>query len=126
MTRYVVQTTNAPAAVGPYSQAISEGGFVFCSGQVALDPATGDMVGSTAAEQTHQCMANLTAVLEAAGSSLVHVVKFTVYLVDMNDFAEFNEVFAGYLGPEPPARATVGVVALPKGARVEIDCIARA
>lgn len=125
MSRFVVNTTNAPAAVGAYSQAVADGGFVFCSGQVGLDPATGEMVGATTAEQTHQCMKNLSAVLDAAGSSLVHVVKFTVYLVDINDFAEFNEVFAGYLGPEPPARATVGIAALPKGARVEIECIAR-
>lgn len=126
MTRFVVQTGSAPAAVGPYSQAISESGFVFCSGQIGLDPATGELVGATTPEQTHQCMKNLAAVLEAAGSSLVHVVKFTVYMVDIGEFADFNEVFSEYAGPEPPARATVGVAALPKGARVEVECIARA
>jgi 2-iminobutanoate/2-iminopropanoate deaminase len=125
MTRMVVETGNAPPAVGAYSQAISAEGLVFCSGQVALDPETGELVGDSVSEQTRRCLRNLSAVLDAAGTSLIHVLKVTAYLTDMADFGEFNEVYAEFFGTEPPARATVGVAALPKGARVEVECIAR-
>jgi 2-iminobutanoate/2-iminopropanoate deaminase len=124
MSKTVVQTSKAPAAIGAYSQAVSANGFVFCSGQVALDPDSGELVGDSVAEQTARCLDNLAAVLEAAGSSLVHVVKVVVYLADMGDFADFNEAYGGYFASEPPARVTVGVNALPKGARVEIECTA--
>lgn len=121
-----VATDGAPAAIGPYSQAILAGDLVFASGQVALAPATGALVGATAAEQCTQAMRNLAAVLEAAGSGLDRIVKTTVFLVDLADFAEVNAAYAVALGhPQaPPARATVQVAALPKGARVEIDAIA--
>lgn len=125
MAKQIVQTTDAPEAVGAYSQAVSSEGLVFCSGQIPLDPATGELLQSTVAEETRRCMDNLAAVLEAAGTSWVHVVKVTAFLTDMNDFAEFNEVYGEYVGGEPPARATVGVAALPKGARVEVECVAR-
>ncbi len=124
MTKVVVETSNAPAAVGAYSQAISGNGFVFCSGQIALDPATGELVKGSVADETRRCMENLAAVLEAAGSALVHIVKVTAYLTDIDDFAEFNETYRNFVGGDPPARAAVGVAALPKGARVEVDCIA--
>jgi 2-iminobutanoate/2-iminopropanoate deaminase len=124
MSKTVVQTSKAPAAIAAYSQAVSANGFVFCSGQVALDPDSGELVGDSVAEQTARCLDNLAAVLEAAGSSLVHVVKVVAYLADMGDFADFNEAYGGYFASEPPARVTVGVNALPKGARVEIECTA--
>ena len=126
MAKQVVHTSKAPEAVGPYSQAVKEDGVVFCSGQVPLDPSTGELVTGSVAEQTARAMDNLGAVLQAAGSDFARVVKVTAYLVDMNDFAEFNDVYAGYFDADPPARATVGVAALPKGARVEVECIARA
>lgn len=124
MPRTVISTSNAPGAVGAYSQAIATDALVFCSGQVGIDPETGTLVGGSIAEETRRCMQNLNAVLDAAGSSMPNVVKFTVYLTDIGDFEEFNGAFAEFVGPEPPARATVGVAALPKGARVEIECIA--
>jgi 2-iminobutanoate/2-iminopropanoate deaminase len=123
--RKVIYTQNAPEAVGPYSQAIRDGELLFCSGQVALDPGSGELLGSSVADQTRRAMDNLQAVLEAGGASFGSVVKVTAYLTDMNDFAEFNEVYAEYFTSSPPARATVGVAALPKGARVEVECIAR-
>jgi 2-iminobutanoate/2-iminopropanoate deaminase len=122
--RKTVTAPDAPAAVGPYSHAVISNGLVYCSGQVALDAATGELVGDTVAEQTRRCMENLSAVLAAAGSGPERVLKYTVYLTDMADFVEFNEAFALYAGDDPPARATVGVAALPKGARVEVECIA--
>ena len=125
MPREVVATDHAPAAVGAYSQAIASEGLVFCSGQIALDPSSGDMVGGTVADETRRCLDNLAAVLDAAGSSLGRVVKVTAFLTDIEDFAEFNEVYSGYFTDEPPARAAVGVAALPRGARVEVECIAR-
>jgi len=125
MTRSVVSTTKAPRAIGAYSQAIRSDGLIFCSGQVALDSATGELVGESVADQTRRCMENLSAVLEAAGASLESVVKVNAYLTDMNDFAEFNEVYGEFFSDEPPARAAIGVAGLPKGARVEIECIAR-
>ncbi len=124
MSKKVVAAPDAPAAVGAYSQAIAANGFVFCSGQVPLDPQTGELVGGSIADQTRRCLENLSAVLRAAGSSLDDVVKVTAFLIDMNDFQEFNEAYAEFFGDEPPARATFAVAALPKGAEVEIECIA--
>ena len=125
MARRAVSTTKAPRAIGAYSQAIRSDGLIFCSGQVALDSATGELVGESVADQTRRCMENLSAVLEAAGAGLESVVKVNAYLTDMNDFAEFNEVYGEFFSDEPPARAAIGVAGLPKGARVEIECIAR-
>ncbi|HET8907698.1 MAG TPA: RidA family protein [Ktedonobacterales bacterium] len=124
MTRTKVATTSAPAALGPYSQAIAIDSMVFASGQIGLDPATGQLVDGDVQAQTHQALRNLTAVLEAAGSSLANVVKTTVFLTSMGDFAAMNEIYATYFGDEPPARSTVAVAELPKGARVEIEAIA--
>jgi 2-iminobutanoate/2-iminopropanoate deaminase len=115
----------APAAIGPYSQAIVAGGFVHCSGQIALDPATGDLVLGDVSAQTERVLRNLAAVLAAAGSDLARAVKCTVYLKSMGDFAAMNAVYARHFpGDAPPARATVAVADLPKGALVEIDCTA--
>jgi len=122
--RQRIQTDNAPAAIGPYSQAIKAGGFVFCSGQVALDPQTGQFVAGGVAEQTEQVLKNLSAVLEAAGSSLDQVVKTTVFLADMKEFSEMNEVYARFFSEPPPARATVAAAGLPRDARVEIEAVA--
>ena len=119
-----VSTNNAPAAIGPYTQATVAGGFVFTAGQIALDPSTMEMVGSTAAEQTEQVFKNLVAVLAAAGTGLDSVVKTTVYLADMADFQAMNEVYAIHFGDHKPARAAVQAAALPKGALVEIDAVA--
>jgi len=119
-----VHSDDAPEAIGPYSQAIIAGGFVFCSGQVPFDPATMELVNGDVAIQTGQVMRNLTAVLEAAGSSLGQVVKTTVYLSDMGQFGAMNDVYAGHFGDHRPARATVAVKTLPKDVDVEIDCIA--
>ena len=119
-----VQTDRAPAAIGPYSQAVVHGGLVYCSGQVALDPASGQLVGDDAASQTEQVMKNLSAVLEAAGTSLRAALKVTIYLADMGDFQTVNEVYARHLKDHRPARATVAVRTLPKQALVEIDCVA--
>jgi 2-iminobutanoate/2-iminopropanoate deaminase len=120
----VVATDGAPKAIGPYSQAITTDGLVFTAGQVALDPTSGELVGKTTAEQTEQVFANLKAVLAAAGTSLANVVKTTVYLADMADFAQMNEVYARHFGTHKPARSTVQAAGLPKAARVEIDVIA--
>jgi 2-iminobutanoate/2-iminopropanoate deaminase len=125
--RNVVQTAAGPKAIGPYSQAIVAGGFVFCSGMIALDPATGEMVGaSDVRAQARRALDNMKAILEAAGSSLEQVVKTTIYLTDLGDFGTVNEVYAGYFTQAPPARATVQVAGLPKGAMVEIDAVALA
>jgi 2-iminobutanoate/2-iminopropanoate deaminase len=120
-----VQTTGAPAAIGPYSQGILAGGFVFTAGQVALDPATGELIAGGVAEQTARALENLRAVLSAAGSDLSSVVKTTVFLVDMADFAAMNEVYGRAFGAHRPARSTVAVAALPRGARVEIEVVAQ-
>lgn len=120
----VVATDAAPKAIGPYSQAIISDGLIFTAGQVALDPKSGELVGRTTAEQTEQVFANLTAVLAAAGSGLANVVKTTVYLADMADFSQMNEVYARHFGTHKPARSTVQAAGLPKAARVEIDVIA--
>ncbi len=122
--REKVQTEKAPRAIGPYSQAIDTGDFVFLSGQIGLEPATGKMAAGVEA-QTHQVMKNLQAVLEAVGLDFSHVVKTTIYLADLNDFQTVNEIYASYLKEPYPARATVQVAALPKGARVEIEMIAK-
>jgi 2-iminobutanoate/2-iminopropanoate deaminase len=125
MKRKVIATSQAPEAIGPYSQAIRAGKFVFTAGQVALDPATGELVGSDAATQTRQALLNVQAILEAAGSSLDRVVKTTVFLQDMADFAAMNEVYAQQFGDRPPARSTVAVAGLPRAdALVEIEAIA--
>jgi 2-iminobutanoate/2-iminopropanoate deaminase len=122
-----VTAPDAPAAVGPYVQAVRADGFLFCSGQIPLDPDTGAIVGETAAEQARQCLSNLSAVCRAGGAALADAVKITVYLVDMDDFAAVNEVYAGFFGnSDVPARVAVAVAALPRGARVEIDAIVAA
>lgn len=124
--REIIKTENAPGAIGPYSQAIRAGGFVFASGQIPLDPKTGEFVPGGVAEQTEQVMRNLSAVLEAAGTGLENVVKTTVFLADMNEFAAMNEVYSRYFNENPPARATVQAARLPRDARVEIELIALA
>ncbi len=120
-----VITERAPAPIGPYNQAVSAGGFLFCSGQIALDPSGGSLVGEDAAAQTRQAMHNLEAILTAAGTNFEHVVKTTIFLVDMNDFAAVNAVYGEFVGATPPARSTVAVAALPRNARVEIEVIAQ-
>ena len=124
MNLEAVHTDSAPRAIGPYSQAVAVGSFVFCSGQVALDPQSGEIVGVTAAEQAVQAMDNLSAVVAAAGSSMDRVVRTTIFLQSMDDFGTVNEVYAGYFSAVKPARATVAVKTLPKNALVEVDCIA--
>jgi len=120
----IISTENAPGAIGPYSQAVKTNGMVFCSGQIPIDVATGEFVSEDVAEQTEQVLKNLSAVLEATGTSLNNVVKTTVFLADMADFAAMNEVYAKYFNDNKPARATVQAAGLPRGARVEIECIA--
>jgi 2-iminobutanoate/2-iminopropanoate deaminase len=120
----IISTENAPGAIGPYSQAVRAGNMIFCSGQIPIDPQTGEFVSPDVAEQTEQVLKNLSAVLEAAGSGLNNVVKTTVFLADMNDFAAMNEVYARYFNENKPARATVQAARLPRDARVEIECIA--
>ena len=124
MTRRAVSTGAAPSAVGPYSQAIATGDFVFCAGQVGLDPATGNLVDGGLEAQTARALRNLEAVLDAAGCTFADVVKTTCFLIDISDFAAFNAVYAGFMSDPPPARSTFAVAALPKGARVEIEAIA--
>lgn len=120
----IIATDKAPGAIGPYSQAIKAGGMLFCSGQIPIDPATGEFVEGGVTEQTEQVFKNLIAVLEAGGTSLDGVVKTTVFLADMNDFAAMNEVYANYFDSNKPARATVQAARLPRDAKVEIECIA--
>jgi 2-iminobutanoate/2-iminopropanoate deaminase len=119
-----VATSGAPRAIGPYSQALRAGGFLFTAGQVGFDPATGELVDGGIAEQTRQVLQNIRAILEAGNSGLAQVVKTTVFLVDMADFAAMNEVYAEVFGTHRPARSTVAVAALPRGARVEIEAVA--
>jgi 2-iminobutanoate/2-iminopropanoate deaminase len=121
--REIVQAPGAPPAIGPYSHAVAAGGLLFCSGQIPLDPASGELVGDTPAEQARRCLENLREVCAAAGTTLERAVRLTVYMTDLNAFAAVNEVYASFFSTEPPARAAVGVVALPKGAYVEIDAI---
>lgn len=120
-----VQTDHAPKAIGPYSQAIKVDGWIYCSGQIALDPGTGQVVIGDVAAQTERALTNMAAVLEAAGGSLDTVVKTTVFLADMADFAAMNEVYAKHFGSHRPARSTVAAAGLPRSVRVEIDCVAR-
>jgi 2-iminobutanoate/2-iminopropanoate deaminase len=120
----VISTDHAPKAIGPYSQAIVCNGLVFLSGQIPLDPATGQVIEGDITWQTERVLDNLKSVLEAAGSSLGKVVKTTVYLKDMEEFAKMNAVYAGYFPDHPPARSTVEAARLPRDVRVEIDCIA--
>jgi 2-iminobutanoate/2-iminopropanoate deaminase len=124
-TGRVLKTAQAPAAIGPYSQGIVAGGFLFVSGQIPLDPATGQMVTEDVGVQVAQVLENLKAILEAAGGTLGAVVRTTVYLADLEDYAKMNEVYGKYFAVDPPARSTVEVAALPRGAKVEIDVIAR-
>ena len=126
MSKQIIHSDSAPKAIGPYSQAVKAGGLVYCSGQIPLDPATMELVQGSVAAQTRQVMENLEAVLAAAGSSLAQVVKTTVFLRDMNDFAEMNAAYGEYFQLDPPARATVQVARLPKDVAVEIDCVALA
>ncbi len=126
--REIIKTDKAPAALGPYSQAvkIDSGKLVFCSGQIALDPKTGEVVGKTAGEQCKQVMDNISALLRAAGTDLSKVVKVTIYMTDIRDFGPVNEMYSTYFDMQPPARATVEVSRLPKDAKIEIDVIAMA
>lgn len=124
MQKEIIRTPNAPAAVGPYSQAVRVGNFVFTAGQLGLVPGTKEFAGPDVESQTRQALENLKAILEAAGSSLRHVVKTTVFLQDLGEFARMNAVYGEYFPEEPPARSTVQVAALPMGARVEIEAIA--
>ncbi|MCU1337621.1 MAG: putative endoribonuclease [Bryobacterales bacterium] len=120
----IISTPHAPAAIGPYSQAVVSQGFAFLSGQIPLDPSTGQVIDGDIAQQTQRVLENLKAVLESCGASLDKVVKTTVYLKDMGEFARMNEVYARYFPENPPARATVEAARLPRDVRVEIDCIA--
>ena len=125
MTRQAVQTSGAPAAVGPYSQAIVSGDLVFCAGQLGLDPTTGDLVEGGVEAQAERALRNLTAVLDAAGASWNDVVKTTIFLADIGDFAAVNAVYVTHMSDPPPARSTFAVGALPKGGLVEIEAVAR-
>jgi len=124
MKREIVHTDKAPKAIGPYSQAIRTDSMIFAAGQTGIDPATGDLIPGGVEEQTRQVLANLRNVIEAAGSSFKHVVKTTVFLRDMNDFAKMNAIYAEYFGENPPARSTIAVAGLPKNGLVEIEAIA--
>jgi 2-iminobutanoate/2-iminopropanoate deaminase len=121
--RSIIRTDAAPDAVGPYSQAVRAGNLLFCSGQIPLDPGTGELVKQDAPGQARRCLENLEAVCRAAGASLSNAVRCTVYLTDMGDFARVNEVYAEFFGDEPPARVAIAAAALPRGADVEIDAI---
>jgi 2-iminobutanoate/2-iminopropanoate deaminase len=123
LDRETISSPGAPAAIGPYSHAVRAGSLLFCSGQIPLDPATGELVGETAAEQARQCLANLTIVCEAAGASLSDALRLTVYMTDLSAFAEVGDVYGSFFLEAPPARVAVGVAALPRGAQVEIDAI---
>lgn len=121
--REPVTAIGAPAAIGPYSHAVRASGLLFCSGQLALDPASGELLGATPAEQTEQCLRNLQAVCAAAGASLADAVRMTLYLTDMDAFGAVNEVYGTFFEADPPARVAIGVAALPKGGQVEIDAV---
>jgi 2-iminobutanoate/2-iminopropanoate deaminase len=121
--REIVRATGAPEAIGPYSHAVRAGGLLWCSGQIPLDPETGEIAGAGAGAQAQRCLRNLSAVCEAAGTSLERAVKLTVYMTDLSAFAEVNEVYSAYFEADPPARVAVGVAALPRGAQVEIDAV---
>jgi 2-iminobutanoate/2-iminopropanoate deaminase len=121
--RQPVTAPDAPPAVGPYAHAVRAGGLLFCSGQVGLDPKTGEMVGHTPAEQAGRCLENLSAVCNAAGATLGDAVRLTIYVTDISSFSEVNEVYGSFFESDPPARVTIGVAALPLGAKVEIDAV---
>ena len=122
--REIISASDAPAAIGPYVHAVRAGGLLFCSGQIPLDPQTGELVGETAAEQAQRCLLNLQAVCRAAGTELVRAVRMTVYMTDLGEFAAVNEVYGTFFqAGEPPARVAIGVAALPRGAQVEIDAV---
>ncbi|HWI22832.1 MAG TPA: Rid family detoxifying hydrolase [Baekduia sp.] len=123
LSREVFDANAAPAAIGPYSHAVRCGGLLFCSGQIALDPASGELVGETAVEQAEQCLRNLNAVCAEAGTALRNAARLTIYVTDMNEFAAVNEVYARHFEDSPPARVAIGVASLPRGAQVEIDAI---
>jgi 2-iminobutanoate/2-iminopropanoate deaminase len=125
-SRQVFSAQDAPAAVGPYSHAVRAGELLFCSGQIPLDPVTGELIGDGAGEQARRCLENLQAVCAVAGTSLQRAVRLTIYMTDLAAFGEVNEVYGTFFGVDPPARVTVGVAQLPKGALVEIDAIALA
>lgn len=124
MPKEIISTKEAPAAIGPYSQAVKVGDIIFVSGQIPLDPATGEMVPGDVEAQAKRVMENLRAVLAAAGAGFEHVVRSTIYLTDLGDFAKVNAIYGSYFPKEPPARATVQVSALPRGSQVEIDVVA--
>jgi len=121
--REPVTAPNAPAAIGPYVHAVAAGGLLFCSGQIPLDPRTGDLVGATAADQAGRCLENLAAVCQAAGVTLGDAVRVTIYLTDMSAFSAVNDVYGSFFESSPPARVAIGVVALPRGAQVEMDAV---
>ena len=125
MTAKALSTKDAPQAIGPYSQAVERDGWIYVSGQIPLDPASGKLVEGTIAVQAHRCLTSLRAILESAGMSLANVVKVQVYLTNMDDFAAVNEVYAKFFSEPYPARAAVGVSSLPKGVSIEIDCVAK-
>ena len=122
-SRVRIDTDGAPTAIGPYSQGIVSNGLLFCSGQIPVDPQTGELVGGGAGDQVRRCLDNLSAVCAEAGAELADAVRITVYLTDMGAFAEVNEAYATYFGDPPPARVAIGVAALPKGAQVEVDAV---
>ncbi len=122
-SRQSIFAADAPDAVGPYAHAVRAGGLLFCSGQIPLDPRTGDLVGANVADQTGRCLENLAAVCHAAGATLGDAVRLTVYTTDMNAFSEINEVYESFFESDPPARVAIGVAALPRGAKVEIDAV---
>ena len=124
MARRIIDTADAPKAVGPYSQAVTAGNMLFCSGQIPLDPGTGKLIDGDVTEQTARVLENLGAVLRANGMTFGHVVKTTVFMTDLGEFAAMNDVYAGYFPKDQPARSTIQVAALPKGARVEIEAVA--
>jgi 2-iminobutanoate/2-iminopropanoate deaminase len=121
--RHPISTADAPEAIGPYSQAVRHGTLLFCSGQIPLDPGTGELVSGSLADETTRCLQNLEAVCHAGGTSLERALRLTIYTTQLDAFAEINEAYGAFFPEEPPARAAVGVAALPKGARVEIDAI---
>jgi 2-iminobutanoate/2-iminopropanoate deaminase len=121
--REAIEAPGAPAAIGPYTHAVRAGELLFCSGQIPLDPRTGDIVGATAADQAGRCLENLAAVCDAAGVTLGDAVKVTIYMTDMSEFASVNEVYASFFESSPPARVAIGVAALPRGAEVEMDAV---
>jgi 2-iminobutanoate/2-iminopropanoate deaminase len=121
--REPVTAHGAPAAIGPYVHAVKAAGLLFCSGQIPLDPDSGELVGDTPAEQTRRCLENLTAVCQGAGAALADAVRMTIYVTDMSAFGEVNEAYGAFFADDPPARVAIGVAALPKGAQVEIDAV---